>query len=59
MCLSVRVCVKNGNMITNISTTNIDKTHNIYAARAYMILVIICLFMLLRKYEYFMNKNMF
>ena len=59
MCLSVRVCVKNGNMITNITTTNIDKTHNIYAARAYMILVIICLFMLLRKYEYFMNKNMF
>ena len=46
-------------MITNITTTNIDKTHNIYAARAYMILVIICLFMLLRKYEYFMNKNMF
>ena len=54
MCLSVRVCVKNGNMVTNITTTNIDKTHNIYTARAYMILV-----MLLRKYEYFMNKNMF
>ena len=29
-------------MLTNITSTNIDKTHNIYAASAYMIFVIIC-----------------
>ena len=29
-------------MLINITTTNIDKAHNIYAASAYMIFVIIC-----------------
>ena len=30
-------------MLINITTTNIDKTHNIYPATAYMSLVIISL----------------
>ena len=30
-------------MLINITTTNIDKTHNIYAASTYMIFVMTCL----------------
>ena len=33
-------------MLINITTTNIDKTHNIYAASAYMIFVIISLWII-------------
>ena len=55
-------------MLMNIAII-IDKTHNIhdliYAASTFMILQILSwfayelLFRLLRKYEYFMDKNMF
>ena len=40
--------VKNVNIVIlrDITTPNIDKTHNIYAANAYMILVIICLWII-------------
>ena len=40
--------VKNVNivMLINITATNFDKTHNIYAASAYMILVVICLWII-------------
>ena len=40
--------VKNVNivMLTNITSTSIDKAHNIYAASAYMIFVIICLWII-------------
>ena len=33
-------------MLINITTTNIDKTHNIYSASAYMLLDIICLWII-------------
>ena len=33
-------------MLINITTADIDKTHNIYEASAYMILAIICLWII-------------